>query len=91
MIYLVDTPGFNDIIKSDAQILEYVFVFFSALYSKKIILAGLICLHRISDNRMEGLLFLNLEVFQKLVGGEALHNVVLVIIMWDTILTIEAV
>jgi hypothetical protein len=90
-IYLVDTPGFNDTTKSDAQILEYVSVFFSALYSKKIMLAGLIYLHRISDNRMEGSSLLNLEVFQKLVGGEALQNVVLATTMWDTRLTIEAV
>jgi hypothetical protein len=54
-------------------------------------LAGLIYLHRISDNRMEGLSLLNLEVFQKLVGAEALHNVVLATTIWDTMLTIEAV
>jgi hypothetical protein len=33
---------------------------------------------------MEGSSLLNLEVFEKLVGGEALQNVVLATTMWDT-------
>jgi len=40
---------------------------------------------------MEGSSLLNLEVFKKLCGREALNNVVLATTMWDTRLTVEAV
>ena len=80
---IVDTPGFNDTYKSDSEILKEITSFLTAQYQIGIPLKGIIYLHRITDNRMEGSARRHLEMFQALVGEEALSNVVLLTTMWD--------
>ena len=53
---------------------------------KKVFLAGIIYLHRISDNRMSGTPLRNLQMFGKLCGDGAIQNVVLASTMWDKVL-----
>jgi exonuclease VII small subunit len=52
-------------------------------YEKDIKLAGIIYLHRITDNRMGGTPHRNLHMFEELCGDQAVKNVVLVTTMWD--------
>jgi hypothetical protein len=52
-------------------------------YEKKIKLAGIIYLHRITDNRMGGSPHRNLRMFGELCGDQAVKKVVLVTTMWD--------
>jgi hypothetical protein len=56
-----------------------------ARYNRKIYLAGIIYLHRITDNRMAGSPLKNLRMFTKLCGDDALANVILVTTMWDKV------
>lgn len=48
-------------------------------------LAGILYLHRISDNRMAGLPLANLRIFKKLCGNNALQNIILTTTMWDAV------
>jgi exonuclease VII small subunit len=52
-------------------------------YEKDIKLAGIIYLHRITDNRMGGSPLRNLRMFGELCGDQAVKKVVLVTTMWD--------
>jgi len=54
-------------------------------YEKKVKLAGVIFVHRISDNRFTGVAQRNFKMFRELCGDTSLKNVVLVTNMWDTV------
>ncbi|KDQ53006.1 hypothetical protein JAAARDRAFT_39718 [Jaapia argillacea MUCL 33604] len=84
-IVLVDTPGFDDTLRSDTEILQAIADWLYATYRRKITLSGLLFLHRISDNRMAGTPLRNLSLFQKLCGNPALQDVLLVTTMWGDI------
>ena len=53
-------------------------------YKKRIVLAGLLYFHRISDNRMPGSLLKNFRRFEKLCGND-FNRIVLATTMWDEI------
>ncbi|KIW20697.1 hypothetical protein PV08_01274 [Exophiala spinifera] len=82
-VFLVDTPGFDDTARSDAEILKDISYFLAAMYANRIRLAGLIYLHRISDARMLGSAVKNLSVFKNLCGESAFGHVVLATTMWS--------
>lgn len=82
-IFLIDTPGFDDTHRSDTQILKDIAYFLSAAYAKKVKLAGIIYLHRITDIRMTGTAAKNLSMFQLLCGTDSMSNVVLASTRWD--------
>jgi F0F1-type ATP synthase membrane subunit b/b' len=98
---LVDTPGFNDTNKTDAEVLTMIADWLkktcvTALthsfpllticsYKLHVKLAGIIYLHRISDNRMSGSPLKNLQMFGKLCGDGAIKNVVLATTMWSKV------
>ncbi|KAF2835262.1 hypothetical protein M501DRAFT_999295 [Patellaria atrata CBS 101060] len=82
-IAIVDTPGFDDTTRSDAEILDEITQFLVAQYQLGIPLRGLIYLHRITDMRMQGSALRYFQMFQKICGEEAFGNVVLVTTMWD--------
>lgn len=81
-MYLIDTPGFDDTSRSDTEILKEIAFFLAAIYSKKVRLAGIVYLHRITDPRMQGSALKNLHMFQKLCGDRGLSSVVLATTMW---------
>lgn len=54
-------------------------------YERKIILAGILYFHRISDNRMAGTPLKNLRMFRELCGKNALQNIILTTTMWDEV------
>ncbi|EAQ90639.1 hypothetical protein CHGG_02574 [Chaetomium globosum CBS 148.51] len=81
-VYLIDTPGFDDTSRSDTEILKEIAFFLAAIYSKKVRLAGIVYLHRITDPRMQGSALKNLHMFQKLCGDRGLSSVVLATTMW---------
>ena len=83
IINLIDTPGFNDTTKSDTDTLQEVSTWLSLTYRADVKLTGIIYLHRISDNRMSGPAFKNLEMFRLLCGDRALPNVVLATTRWS--------
>ena len=54
-------------------------------YRQKIKLAGVIYLHRISDNRMSASAWKNIELLENLCGERAMRNIVLVTTMWGEV------
>lgn len=84
-VYLIDTPGFDDIQKSDTEVLTEIASWLARSYSNRVYLHGIIYLHRITDIRMQGSAKKNLLMFKKLCGQDALKRVILVTSMWDRI------
>ncbi|KAJ4346018.1 hypothetical protein N0V95_005801, partial [Ascochyta clinopodiicola] len=81
-VALVDTPGFDDTARSDAEILEEIVQFLCTQYELGIPLKGIIYMHRITDNRMTGSAQRYFEMFMKLCGDQNMENVVLLTTMW---------
>ncbi|KAL8330289.1 hypothetical protein RB593_001345 [Gaeumannomyces tritici] len=84
-VYLIDTPGFDDTAKSDTDVLREIASWLAESFRSKILLHGIIYLHRISDVRMQGSAKKNLLMFKKLCGDDALRKVILATTMWDIV------
>jgi hypothetical protein len=83
-ITLVDTPSFADTTISDTDVLKMIAKFMEESYEQDALLSGIIYLHQITHNRVEGPSLRNINIFQKLCGDNGLKNVVLATTMWDT-------
>ena len=83
VIYLVDTPGFDDSERSDTEILLEITAWLSEAHKEKLKLSGIIYLHRIPDLRVGGAAVANLQMFRGLCGDSNLESVVLATTMWD--------
>ncbi|KAI0955765.1 hypothetical protein AcV7_006342 [Taiwanofungus camphoratus] len=84
-ITLIDTPGFDDTTKSDAEILDIITTFLSTMHKEKKRLNGIIYLYRITDNRMSGTALRNFRLFLELCGKSFLPNTAIVLNMWNEV------
>lgn len=84
-VRLLDTPGFDDTTRSNAEILKEIVYFLNKVYEAGFSLLGIIYLHRITDPRMSGSAIKNLEIFKKLCGEAAFSNVRLVTTRWNQV------
>ncbi|KAK3325119.1 P-loop containing nucleoside triphosphate hydrolase protein [Apodospora peruviana] len=84
-IFLIDTPGFDDTNRSDTDILREIATWLDIPFKRSIKLAGIIYLHRITDNRLSGSALKNLRLFRKLCGDGGLSCVVLATTMWNMV------
>ncbi|RPB24585.1 hypothetical protein L211DRAFT_807872 [Terfezia boudieri ATCC MYA-4762] len=82
-VHLIDTPGFNDTHRTDGDILHELAYWLLKCYTHDIRISGVVYLHNIIDNRIQGSSLRALSIFKGLVGGENYHGVVLVTTMWD--------
>ncbi|PVF93976.1 hypothetical protein CPB86DRAFT_678761, partial [Serendipita vermifera] len=82
-VVLIDTPGFDDTIRSEQEILIDVTNFLTLTYREGILLSGILYLHRITDNRAGGVAVRNFSMFRKLCGTETLKNVIITTTMWQ--------
>ncbi|KPA36482.1 histidine phosphotranseferase [Fusarium langsethiae] len=80
---LIDTPGFNDTTKDNMEILRTVTDYLDTCSEYP--LTGIIYLHRITDTRVCGADFLNLQMLKALAGQHFYSRVVVTSTMWDTI------
>jgi hypothetical protein len=85
LLAVVDTPGFDDTTRSDAEILDEIVQFLVFQHQLGIHLKGIIYLHRITDNKMQGTAQRYFEMFKRLCGEKNMKNVVLLTTMWDTL------
>ncbi|KAF6821449.1 hypothetical protein CPLU01_12479 [Colletotrichum plurivorum] len=83
IVWLVDTPGFDDENRNDTDVLKEIAAWFTESYKHDVKLHGIIYLHRITDIRMTGSGMRNLSMFRKLCGPDALEHVVLATAMWE--------
>ncbi len=84
-IFLIDTPGFDDTYRSNSEVLKDIAFILAQLYRMKIALAGVIYLHRITDNRLSGTAVTSLKILAKLCGEGAYRQIILTTSMWDTV------
>ncbi|CCM03859.1 uncharacterized protein FIBRA_06009 [Fibroporia radiculosa] len=84
-VVMVDTPGFDDTYRSQADILNDIAVFLEKAYEKGKKISGVIYMHRISDTRMGGIARENFRLFTKICGPRAMANVLIVTTMWDDV------
>ncbi|TDL23892.1 hypothetical protein BD410DRAFT_720398 [Rickenella mellea] len=85
VVTLIDTPGFDDTTRSDADILNMIATFFATAYEAGHLFSGIIYMHPISNVRMGGVSTLNFRLFQKLCGESAFGNVAIVTTMWGRV------
>ncbi|RDB17530.1 GTP-binding protein A [Hypsizygus marmoreus] len=84
-ITLIDTPGFDDSKLRDTDVLAMIGAYLSFAHKRGKVLAGVIYMHRILDNRMGGISSRNFKMFRHLCGDSSLQNVVIVTNMWGQI------
>ncbi|KAH9829192.1 P-loop containing nucleoside triphosphate hydrolase protein [Rhodofomes roseus] len=84
-VVLVDTPGFDDTMKSDRDVLTVINDYLARLHWEHIKIQGIIYLHRITDNRMGGTALRNFKMFQAMCGHDAMRNAIIVLNMWDQV------
>ena len=84
-VYLVDTPGYNDTYRSDFEIFSEIAFILSQIYRRGMNIAGILYLHRISDNRVSGSSLRNFKLLETMCGLDAAPRMRLVTTMWDTI------
>ncbi|TFY83871.1 hypothetical protein EWM64_g154 [Hericium alpestre] len=82
-ITLIDSPGFDDTIRSDTDVLKQIATFLSEYYEKGMMLTGVIYMYSISDRRMTGVSRRNFNMFRQLCGDSTLKNVAIVTNMWE--------
>ncbi|THU87669.1 hypothetical protein K435DRAFT_594871, partial [Dendrothele bispora CBS 962.96] len=82
-IIILDTPGFDDTFESDAEILRRITNWLATSYCKKMVLAGVIYLHDISQDRFTDTAKRNLNMLNHLCGEASLEKVVLVSTKWE--------
>ncbi|PPQ66132.1 hypothetical protein CVT24_000219 [Panaeolus cyanescens] len=82
-LILVDTPGFDDPGKQDVQTLEIIATWLESTYQRRVLLSGLVYLHRITDIRHDVDIQNTMNAFQSIAGPNALERVALVTTMWN--------
>lgn len=81
---VVDTPGFDDINRSDPDILQQLAAWLSMTYQHNMLLSGIIYMHRIMDPKMRGSTLRNLRYFKALLGPKPLNHLLVVTTFWDS-------
>jgi hypothetical protein len=71
---LVDTPGFDDDKLSDYDVLKLLVEWLARTYKSAKKLNGILYLHHITDARMRGSSFRNLNMFKELVGHDDFYK-----------------
>jgi len=83
--WLIDTPGFNDTYRSDAEVLGDIVNWLNQAYIGKIQLTGILYIHPIRETKMGAKAIDSLSSFKKLCGAEALRKAILVTTFWDEV------
>ena len=84
-VHLVDTPGFDDTAKTDFNVLQEIASFLKVSFQDGLKLNGIIYLHRISDNRLQGSAIRSMNMFRKIIGGSVYENIILATTMWESV------
>jgi hypothetical protein len=82
-LYLIDSPGFDDTERSDAEILHEVALSLSMIYESGTKLLGILYLCRITDTRVQGAALKSINILQKMCGEEMFPNIIVVTTMWN--------
>ncbi|KAJ2935279.1 hypothetical protein H1R20_g1812, partial [Candolleomyces eurysporus] len=83
LVTLIDTPDFNDTTRGDTDILKMIARVLASTYQKRKTLAGVILVHRNTDDRFSGLSTRYFKMFREQCGDSSLKNVVILTNMWN--------
>ncbi|KAF3007914.1 hypothetical protein E8E13_011131 [Curvularia kusanoi] len=81
-VHLIDTPGFDDTRRSDAETLQELAYWLMAASEHGFRLSGIIYLHRITDPRFHGYTQRCFNLFKAICGEDAFPGVVVATTMW---------
>ena len=87
-MFLIDTPGFDDPVRSDTDILQAIASCFADMYEGlsfeeiEVTLSGIVYIQSINEARMTGSMKKNLKMFQLLIGEYNMAHCVLVTSKW---------
>lgn len=84
-VLLVDTPGFDDTVRPDSEILKEIAKLLAAQYKLGVELKGIIYVHRITDVRYGRSSVKTFDICQRVCGDAALENVLLVTSRWPDV------
>jgi hypothetical protein len=93
VVYLIDTPGFDDTHLEYAAVFKKIASFICTYcdgYGRSIPIGGMIYVQRITDMRMSGSSLKSLRIFEKICGERHFQDVVVVTTMWNSLKTTEA-
>ncbi|KAK1757084.1 P-loop containing nucleoside triphosphate hydrolase protein [Echria macrotheca] len=89
-VTLIDTPGFDDSERSDADILGLVAAYMADTYEQGTLLTGILFLQPINQPRLQGSEMRRTRLFKKLLGENAYQRVVIATTMWNQLTETEA-
>jgi len=78
---LIDTPGFNDQVRTDMEVFEEILKWFHTM-TPYCDLAGILYVHDITPKRFNKSAVLNLDMLEALCGEEFFKNVTILTTMW---------
>lgn len=84
-ITLIDTPGFDDSERTDADILSLVATYMAKTYEQGMLLHGIIFLQPINQPRLQGSEKRRTRLFKNLLGEDAYQRVVVATTMWNQV------
>lgn len=84
-VTLVDTPGFDDTVRPQADVLKEIATFLEKTYERGKRFTAVIYMHRITDRRMTGISMETFRLFRKICGDDAMKNVTIVTNMWEEV------
>ncbi|KAH6639507.1 P-loop containing nucleoside triphosphate hydrolase protein [Boeremia exigua] len=88
-VHLIDTPGFNDTLRSDGETFQELAYWLAAADERKFKLSGIVFLHRITDIRFHSSTRRALEIFKAICGKGAFCGTVVATTMWNRVATGE--
>lgn len=80
---LIDTPGFDDTERSDADVLSEIATWLSESYHHGMLLNGIIMLQPVDGNRVYGSELRRTRLFRQICGPDAFNHVVIGTTMWS--------
>lgn len=89
-VTLIDTPGFDDSDRSDADILTLVANYMATTYEQGMLLTGVIFMHPINQQRLLGSEARRNRLFKKILGENAYKRVIIATTMWNQVSQREA-
>ncbi|KAI9774073.1 MAG: hypothetical protein M1840_005166 [Geoglossum simile] len=81
-IWLMDSPGFDDTVVSDTDILQQFADELASCFDNEVKISGVLYMHAINEVRMKGSMLKNLRMFKKMVGEKNMGCCVLVTTKW---------
>ncbi|KAJ3563209.1 hypothetical protein NP233_g9086 [Leucocoprinus birnbaumii] len=84
-VILVVIPGFGNPNRNDVETLVMTNEWLEKTYRRNIRFTGVLYFHRISDNRMNGILLRNLWMFGEVCGDKIMPRVLFVTTMWNQV------